>query len=320
MKTGILILTLVVVSGTSWASSRRDECLQALRGRVLVPVSGMYEAIPVVMGSVDTKELSFEVEDLGRGIARGERIIKVQAFRKNGSRLGRVGEFERSVSRNANGKFRLRLSNAKLNPEAPRFVQHPGTPELVPGRGMPTQLFATFLALKSAGVPYGGLEAASSRIHNRLALLEIFAVLGDQHSRSSAARNFAAVFPDTHAGRYFETIFTQSGHEVGEVEVHSIEWSRFENLVHTVRSSPETFTSHERAAMEEAVLRNCRPNGDCRDVFYPSSFDVEITLKPLPRNDSVEHTVKLVSPDRTNSNPLEVWSDPFWENVEVTAP
>lgn len=236
-------------------------------GRVSAPVSGLYDSIPgeneVVAGPI---KIQIQYGSFANVILNGNL----------------VGQFARAY----HPRSRTFYFEGSMLKGAPSFINVPGVVPLVPGRGVPTQAFASLQLMKSFGVKYGELAHANTNgIDNLQTTLQMIRSPAykkwlKEHSTPHPPREvLEEALQGSHTLSYMETVLTQSGHKITNVRVNDaeIKWIPLRQML--VEHQDETDDSIRALLFDRDVHGNLSKLS--LDQLVPVQFAVELDLAPF---------------------------------------
>lgn len=224
-------------------------------GRVRAPVKGLYEGIDIANPPQGWK---FK-QELTSG-ANGKNL-KILVTAPN----GKTGIFERAYDP---ANHQLIMKNAFGN-ELPKWMNTPG-PEMVAGKGIPTNAFMTMFEMRRMGIAYGSLKTVKmSTIQNMQAVLEL-----ETLRRKGMPLDEAILH--THSVQYAESSLIQSGHEVVGAKVITTNEAEIAEIggymAHYERRDPKLAAEHNRLLQQFGMSRTDK---------MLINYDIVLTLKPL---------------------------------------
>jgi len=244
---------------------------------VTEPVVNLYDSIPVNQGfrygGLYFLTLKEDIEKVKPG---WEFAIETQVLNKYGESVGSVERwFSKDLAQMNFVDARLtRFSDPSNN--VPQFINNNGIPPLVREKGNPTLGYLTWMQMKIAKIPYGGLKTAESgEINNVVTALEL---IHDPSIKDWLRRNPEGIVPSeliskailkTATGRYISTVLTQSGHHIDKIEVSDTQMAG-------------VYDFSEVEIENNPYVRFLRKGLSNRDQI-PISFRLKFTLSPLSK-------------------------------------
>ena len=249
--------------------------------RIEAPVPGLYESIPLLSRGDSVSRGAYLVEVFGH---QDSRLVEISEPGKT------FGEFTRDYLPNQRMLYFSGSSlsrDGRAGPTAlPTFLDLPGTVPLVPGRGVPTQVFATLVAMRSFGVPYGSLaRARTNYVENLRTSLQLMRAPALQRWRAAHPNQLpplevlSEAIRDTHTARYMESALVQAGHRVSAARVieRGIYW---EPLYRVLRSMEKNLDDESLALLVQEWKADGSPLPFSPNELVPLHFGVELDLAP----------------------------------------
>ncbi len=184
------------------------------------------------------------------------------------------------------------VSKSMETRKIPAWVQVPGVPALVPGKGIPTITYVTLRQMRLLKIPYGGLTSAYvESVSNATALLQIGAHLknwrlANPGKSSVPTQVMSQAIKNTHTYRYLETGLIQSGHRVRDVNqagVRPFQWIDLNWITDLRRPSSQTLEEYSRSIQsggsKETLSLGAALGLDPEDLV-PKGLALEFKLEP----------------------------------------
>jgi hypothetical protein len=259
-------------------------------------VDGLYDSIDLTRAQTvnDHNGVGWAEIKIGNGWALRSKVtlsklqepeIKTVVVKADGSE---VAIFKRALRPDRKVIF---FELAERYAGSPSFVKLPGASDLVPDRGIPTQMAATLLGLRQAGVAPGTLiGAVVAEMSNSVSTFELLQipqirawVLQHPERMDDSGKIPAELIEllersilSTQTGRYIQSTLIQCGHRITEIRISEGRLGSIAEL--SQRPHPQG------AAMIDAALREeigGKPFVLSPDLLVPTNYRIEFRLAPL---------------------------------------
>jgi hypothetical protein len=167
----------------------------------------------------------------------------------------------------------MKLNSSQRTGDA-SFLKMSSLPDLVEGKGWPSQILLTLHQMRMAEIPYGGLSAMQvPALTNVRTMLEIFnhpkVMLwrSENPGKLIPADVIADAIPDTQTGRYMQEIAARSGHRVAKIRVDRVGYQKADSVLGRL---------HRMDRESQKLGQGLQPK-----MVLPQGFALQLDLEPI---------------------------------------